>query len=418
MRFIYSTFIFLFSVFMRIAALFNAKAKLWVEGRKNILTKIKSQFQNHNYKIIWFHCASLGEFEQGRPLIESLKKQQTEVKILLTFFSPSGYEIRKNYSGADWVFYLPLDTRSNAKEFVSIVNPAKAIFVKYEFWFHYLQELHANNIPTYFVSVNVRADHYFLKPIGKWALKQLKNVTHFFVQNITSFDLLTNAGITQCTIAGDTRFDRVYTISQFAQNFPLVAKFPNDSKIIVAGSTWHEDEKLLAKLLFEFQSANSKPETRNLKLIVAPHEIDETNLKQVEEIFFALKPIRYSKVNNTDLADYDVLLIDNIGMLASLYQHATLCYIGGGFGKGIHNILEAAVFGKPILFGPNYQKFEEAKTLVSLGGAIVIEDYNALQKAVQTLLNDENMYLEKCNISKNFVLENLGAVDKILKAIA
>ena len=418
MRFIYSLFIFLFSVFMRIAALFNAKAKLWVEGRKNILTKIKSQFQNHNYKIIWFHCASLGEFEQGRPLIESLKKQQPEVKILLTFFSPSGYEIRKNYSGADWVFYLPLDTRSNAKEFVSIVNPAKAIFVKYEFWFHYLQELHAKNIPIYFVSVNVRANHYFLKPYGKWALKQLKNVTHFFVQNITSFDLLTNAGITQCTIAGDTRFDRVYTISQFAQNFPLVAKFPNDSKIIVAGSTWHEDEKLLSKLLLEFQSANSKPETRNLKLIVAPHEIDEPNLKQVEAIFSTSKIIRYSKASNTNLADYDVLLIDNIGMLSSLYQHATLCYIGGGFGKGIHNILEAAVFGKPILFGPNYQKFEEAKTLVSLGGAIVIEDFNSLQKAIQPLLNDENMYLQKCNISKSFVLENLGAVDKILKAIA
>ena len=418
MRFIYSLFIFLFSVFMRITALFNAKAKLWVEGRKNILTKIKSQFQNHNYKIIWFHCASLGEFEQGRPLIENLKKQQPEVKILLTFFSPSGYEIRKNYSGADWVFYLPLDRRSNAKEFVTIVNPAKAIFVKYEFWFHYLQELHANNIPTYFVSVNVRADHYFLKPYGKWALKQLKNVTHFFVQNKTSFDLLTNAGITQCTIAGDTRFDRVYTISQFAQNFPLVAKFPNDSKIIVAGSTWHEDEKLLSKLLLEFQSANSKPETRNLKLIVAPHEIDEANLKQVEDIFSALRTIRYSKAINANLADCDVLLIDNIGMLSSLYQHATLCYIGGGFGKGIHNILEAAVFGKPILFGPNYQKFEEAKTLVSLGGAIVIEDFNSLQKAVQPLLNDENIYLQKCNISKNFVLENLGAVDKILKAIA
>ena len=344
--------------------------------------------------------------------MEKIKNQEPATKILLTFFSPSGFEIRKNYSGADWVFYLPLDTLSNAAKFIEIVKPQKAIFVKYEFWFNYLEVLYKKNIPTYFISVNVRPNHYFLKSYGAWALKQLKKVTHFFVQNKSSFDLLLKAGVTQCTIAGDTRFDRVLDISTEAKKLPVIEKFSADKKVIVAGSTWRDDEKLLAHWMKE-QSTTYK----DVRLIIAPHEIDEESLRELELIFSHSKSIRYSVAEEATFQNFDVLLIDNIGMLASLYNYATICYIGGGFGKGIHNILEAAVFGKPVLFGPNFHKFEEAKELIGMGGATSITNYKQLISLADMLLLDEKKYREQCEISRTFVQDKCGAVERIVKRI-
>ena len=374
--------------------------------------KLSSRLRDNSSPITWFHCASLGEFEQGRPLMEQLKFRDPKAKILLTFFSPSGYEIRKDYAGADWVFYLPLDTVSYARKFIEIVKPEKVFFVKYEFWFNYLDVLFQKKIPTYFISVNVRPDHYFLKWYGSWALGQLKKVNHFFVQNQISYDLLFNAGITQCSIAGDTRFDRVIEISKGAKTLPLIEKFCSGKSVIVAGSSWREDEKLLAELM-EVQSTEYKVQ----RLIVAPHEIEENSLRAVEAIFSASKIIRYSKAEISSIANFEVLLIDNIGMLSSLYKYSTISYIGGGFGKGIHNILEAAVFGKPVLFGPNFQKFEEAKELIKQGGAITNSTFSELENVVYGLVSDQKKYREKCEIARAFVHDNSGAVDKILKKI-
>lgn len=416
MRIIYSFFIFCYSLSIRIAALANSKAKRWVDGRENIFELLGAAFKNTSphAKIIWMHCASLGEFEQGRPLLEKLKSQSPNTKFLLTFFSPSGYEIRKNYAGADWVFYLPIDSKKNAQRFIDIVKPTTAIFVKYEFWFNYLDALYQKKIPCYFISVNIRGDHYFLKWYGSWALKQLRKVTHFFVQNQSSVNLLTNVGITNCTLAGDTRFDRVIEISKQAKIYPEIARFCANKKVLVAGSTWPEDEKLIAQWMQQTDSKN-----KNHVVLIAPHEINEQSLIATESIFKDLKCLRYSKLKTSqnEGESYDVLIIDNIGMLSSLYNYSNICYIGGGFGRGIHNILEAAVFGKPILFGPHFQKFEEAIALIKRGGATSISTSEELNSHLAELQNNEKKYREQCLISQEFVRDNAGAAERIVTAL-
>lgn len=419
MRTLYTLFVSLYSKIILLASLFNLKAKLWINGRKNWKKKLKASFQNEQQQVIWVHCASLGEFEQGRPLIEALRIERPQSKILLTFFSPSGYEIRKNYSSADWVYYLPSDTIQNAKEFIKIVKPSMAVFVKYEFWFNYLSELSFLKIPTYFISVNIRPDHYFFKWYAKWALNQLKSVTHFFVQNQTSSQLLHSAGIHQNSIAGDTRFDRVSAIAKEAKSIPIIEKFCNNQLVLVAGSTWLQDEKLLAALFLNLQKSSEQNKGQEqIKFIIAPHEIREQRMSEIAIVFSKQKCMRYSQLTNTtDLNLVNVLLIDNIGMLSSLYRYASIAYIGGGFGKGIHNILEAAVFGKPLLFGPNYIKFEEAKMLLQLGGASSIKSELDLTQVVSELLFNQKKYREQCLISQNFVHDNSGALEKILKLI-
>ena len=398
---IYDITLFFLSISIRIAALFgNAKAKLWIEGRKNIFQKVKnkiSELNTPNSKLIWFHCASLGEFEQGRPLIESIKALSLgrgvggEAKIILTFFSPSGYEIRKNYEHANAVFYLPLDTKENAKKFIELIQPSMVFFIKYEFWYHYFMELHKRKIPVYVVSAIFRPDQLFFKWYGGLFRKLLKTVKHFFVQNENSKSLLNSLGINNVTVSGDTRFDRVFDTCQNVKSFPLIEKFKDNKKVLIAGSTWEQDEKLLVELatLSPSPLSQGRGVGGEVKLIIAPHEIHESHIQSIIQQLKNLTIVRYSQANEENVKGADVLVIDNIGMLSSLYQYGNIAYIGGGFSKGIHNILEAATFGMPVIFGPNYEKFQEAKELIRLGGAFSIDSYEALEKTINFLLGDE-----------------------------
>jgi 3-deoxy-D-manno-octulosonic-acid transferase len=411
MRFTYTISIFLYSVAIHIASLFNSKAKLWVNGRKNIFQNISLALKNSDLRtpdspLIWFHCASLGEFEQGRPLMEKIKSQQQEYKILLTFFSPSGYEIRKNYAGADYIFYLPIDSAKNAKKFIEIVNPKMVFFVKYEFWFNYLSVLKNKNIPLYLVSGIFRENQHFFKWYGGWFKKQLNCFTTFFLQNEASYELLKSNGFENCQIAGDTRFDRVFEVSKNIKSIPIIEQFKQGDAVFIAGSSWSEDEKIIAE-----------SKLNNFKLIIVPHEIDEKHIKTVIQQFSSLKTIRFSQANENNIKDSQVLIIDNIGMLSSIYQYGTVAYIGGGFGKGIHNILEAATFALPVIFGPNYQKFSEAIELIHLGGAFSIKDASEFQKTIQ-LLDDKAVLQTASHIAKHYVQSRVGATDKIFASIS
>ncbi|HLC82766.1 MAG TPA: glycosyltransferase N-terminal domain-containing protein [Bacteroidia bacterium] len=432
MRLLYNLSIYLYIFYVRVGSLFNAKAKLMIAGRKNIFENINFLLKKSallpiaigtpDSKLVWFHCASLGEFEQGRPLMEKLKLQQPNVKILLTFFSPSGYEIRKNYTGADFIFYLPMDTPSNAKKFIEIINPKKVFFVKYEFWFNYLSELKNKNIPTYLVSGIFRENHHFFKSTGAWFRKQLSSFTHFFLQDEKSMELLNSIGYTNTTLCGDTRFDRVFEVAKNAKQIDLVKLFVGDFKIMIVGSSWSEDEKIIANNFSNLKSSVtlSGVEGQNFKLIIAPHEINEKHLVSIETEFIPLLRgagvcLRYSLANENNVKEAQVLIIDNIGMLSSLYQYGTIAFIGGGFGKGIHNILEAATFGLPVIFGPNYQKFTEAKELIKLGGAFSINDISEFEKTM-LLLSDEQVLKMASQISRMYVQGRVGATEKILSS--
>ena len=410
MQLIYNISILLYLQAIRIASLFNAKAKLWIDGRNNQEIRIKNQ--ESQSEIIWFHCASLGEFEQARPLIEAIKQNpesqilNSKSTIVLTFFSPSGYEIRKNYQYADYVFYLPIDTPANAEKFIEAINPALVFFVKYEFWFNYLQQLKRRNISTYLVSGIFIENHYFFKWYSAWFRRQLNCFTHFFLQDEKSCELLKAIGYKNITLSGDTRFDRVMDIAKNVKSFTLTEHFKQGKNILIAGSTWKEDEEIIST----FKSGN-------FKLIIAPHEIDENHINSIIGLFKNSSIVRYSKANEENIKSADVLIIDNIGMLSSLYQYGTIAYIGGGFGKGIHNILEAATFGLPVIFGTNYQKFNEAKELIHLGGAFSIADYHEFDKTMQ-LLSDKVVLQTASYISKNYIQGRVGATDIILKSIA
>lgn len=408
MALLYNLGIFLFGIAVRIAALFNQKAMLFVKGRKNWAKTLETKV-DRSASYIWFHCASLGEFEQGRPVIEEIKKQFPQYKIALTFFSPSGYEIRKNYDGADLVCYLPIDTRKNARTFLNILRPEKAFFVKYEFWYNYIRELGNRNIPLFIVSAIFRENQLFFKntPWGRWYRTMLFQFEHIFIQNEQSATLLKNIGITKFTIAGDTRFDRVAAIANSAKQFPDVEKFKGNKLTVIAGSTWKPDEELLAAFI------NSSD---NIRFIIAPHEVTPSNINRIHQLL-KKRVISFSKVQNSDISDFDVLIIDSIGILSSLYQYGNVAYIGGGFGVGIHNILEAATFKLPIIFGPNYTKFKEAVDLADQKGAFPIHDLNDLNRTLHMLLTDKTELKNASDVCKKYVEKNVGSTKLIINKV-
>lgn len=404
MHLFYNLGVGIVALLFRIAALFNAKAKLFVAGRKNLIRRLGRELNGPH---VWIHCASLGEFEQARPLIERIRKEYPLRKILLTFFSPSGYEVRKDYSLADKVCYLPWDLPRNAENFVTQVNPVVAIFIKYEFWYNYCEAVHRRGIPLLSVSSIFRKDHLFFKSYGGFYRQMLPMFSHFFVQNDESITLLHSLNITQCTRAGDTRFDRVHQIVQQGSSIPEAERFKGTEKTFVIGSSWPEDIDVLAPFINE--------NYYQMKFIIAPHEITEESLNYIEQSL-QIRSIRFSRIDSaTDLEECRVLLIDNIGMLSRLYRYGEFAYVGGAFGKGLHNILEAACYGVPIFFGnKNYQKYEEANELIMRGGAFEVSDYTDLRSKYLSVNLPEN-FLLACNVTRVYVEENLGATDKIMK---
>jgi len=410
MKFFYQIATELYFLIVRIVALWNPKAKLFIEGRKEAIEKLKSFLPNEN--TYWFHCASLGEFEQARPLIESIKIKDNNCKIVITFFSPSGYEIRKNYELADLILYLPKDSKSNANLLLNSIQPTKIFFIKYEFWANYLLEANRRKIPTYLVSGVFRKNQLFFKWYGGFMRSILTSFTDIYLQNQESQDLLNLINVNSI-VTGDTRFDRVMQNAEKVKKFPLIEEFVSQTNCVVIGSCWAEDEAII------FPTLNK---SKNLKIIIAPHEINESHLKSIESALLK-KSIRYSKLieinESTDSKTiepigigFDVLIIDNIGMLMHLYQYANIAYVGGAFGKGLHNILEPASFGVPVIFGNNYSKFPEA--------------YQFLDNQVGFCIHDENEFeiifnqLFKSNYSANvlsFMNSQKGATEMILNDI-
>jgi 3-deoxy-D-manno-octulosonic-acid transferase len=404
-EYVYTFALQIYALLIRQASWWNPKARQWVSGRKEVFAQITQALQGNTAVIAWFHCASLGEFEQARPVIEAFRKRYPAYKILLTFFSPSGYEVRKNYPGADYIFYLPLDTRDNALQFIRLVKPAIAFFAKYEFWYHYLTQLKREEIPSISFSAIFREDQVFFRKYGGFFKNILQEFEHIFVQNEQSATLLQSIGIQQVSVAGDTRFDRVKAICEQKKDLPLVQNFKNRQKLLVIGSSWPQDMAVLAPFLRHF--------TEPLKIIIAPHEIHAEEIKNMQEQLHK-KSVRFSEATETTVASYEVLIIDNIGMLSSLYQYGEFAYIGGAFGKGLHNILEAATFGMPIFFGPNYEKFQEAKNLLELKGAFSVNNTEQFARHFTWLYTNEAQRQEKASIVKQYVTENTGATEKIL----
>lgn len=397
-------YIYLFAV--KLVSLFNPKVKLMVKGHSEVFDILKSKIEKDK-KYIWFHAASLGEFEQGRPLMERIRRQYPEYRILLTFFSPSGYEVRKNYQGADVICYLPFDTPRNARRFVKLANPCMAFFIKYEFWQNYLKNLQKHHVPTYSVSSIFRKNQVFFRWYGGKYFKVLTRFTHLFVQNEVSKELLASLNIRNVDVVGDTRFDRVIEIFEQAKQLPLVEQFKKNSMVMVAGSSWQPDEDIFIRYF------NEHPE---MKLIIAPHVIGESHLT---EIIGKLKRpyVRYTQATPENVEQADCLIIDCFGLLSSIYRYGEIAYVGGGFGVGIHNVLEAAVYGIPVLFGPNNQRFQEARQLLETKGCFEIHNYEEFKEKMDRLMTDAP-YLEKCGkLSGDYVKQHAGASDKVMKAV-
>ena len=418
---LYVLFIWLYSIGISIVALWNGKAAQWKAGRKNLWTDLEQtlrQAQDRPFSkphaVIWIHSASAGEFEQAKPVIEALKETYPAYKILVTVFSPSGYPAAKKFSLADFVFYLPLDTAANAKRFLEIVQPKLVLFIKYDYWYHHLKAVHERGIPLLLVSAIFRKEQAFFKGYGGFYLSMLRFFTQLFVQDETSHGLLKKFGITNSTVAGDTRFDRVIQIANAFQPVPFLNEFVDGRSVVVAGSTWPDDERTLYAVLKSFAG---------LKLVLAPHEISEAHLKSVTQLF--QKSILYSTVKNAagesvkkSLKEADVLIIDNFGMLSKLYHYATITYIGGGFKKsGIHNTVEAAVFGKPVFFGPNYQKFREARGLLAAGGGFSYTDETELKNKLVRLLLQKATLNESSAAAYTYVHNNGGATETVMHFI-
>ncbi|HVG42877.1 MAG TPA: glycosyltransferase N-terminal domain-containing protein [Chitinophagaceae bacterium] len=405
MIFLYNFFIFLYWLAIQIAALWNKKAAQWLQGRENLWNSLHQQFDKVE-NLIWIHCASAGELEQGKPIIEALKEEYPSYKILVTFFSPSGFNAAKKYIAADFKTYLPLDTASNAQKIVKIIRPKLVVFVKYDYWYHHLKEIKAQAIPLIIVSYIFRSKQMFFKPYGSLHRKMLYFFTHIFVQDSSSQKLLNSIGNTNCTIAGDTRFDRVYRIAAASTDVAHIKNFIGEKNTIVAGSTWPDDEALLTSIDLE-----------KVKLIIAPHEINDGHIEKIKSLF--PHSIAYSTAGSVaNLNSYPVLIIDNVGMLSRLYAYATITYIGGGFNKsGIHNTLEAAVWGKPVLFGPNYQKFKEARDLIREKGGFSIKTGEELKYMVEKFLHNETLLKQSGNAAKQYVANNKGATKKIMHYI-
>ena len=405
MRFLYDLGISIYSLLIWILAPFNAKAKLLVIGRKGLLKQIE-QTVEQGQEYIWFHFASLGEFEQGRSVMEQIKQRFPSEKIIVTFFSPSGYEIRKNTPLADFVFYLPADTSKNARKFLDILNPKFAIFTKYEYWYHYFNELNKRNIRLLMISAIFREDQIFFKQYGGFFRSILKKVSYFFTQNNESVNMLKWIGITKAGLAGDTRFDRVVELPKQHKEILPALHFSKDSNVLVAGSTWPEDEILLKELLEKH---------KDLKAIIAPHEIHDDHINALQKMFpNAMLFSKYDTYTDQQKTVSRELIIDNIGMLSSLYHYGRIAYIGGGFGAGIHNTLEAATYGMPVIFGPKYEKFQEAIDLLELGAGFSISKYQELEE-VFTALQQSDKLLKSSLAAKNYVQQRSGATQIIMK---
>ena len=404
--------VLLYTLGVGIAALFgNAKAKQWINGRWKqmkefkIGRKSKGQLMVGDGDWIWFHAASLGEFEQGRPVIEAFKKEYPQYKVLLSFFSPSGYEVRKDYPLADEVLYLPSDTAHHAKQWLQRHHFVAAFFIKYDFWFNYMKALKKADIPLFYISLIFKEDSYFFKPYGDWFRKQLRNVTHFFVQDKTTAALLRGYGFDNYTICGDTRFDRVAAIAKQAKTFPEIERFVNGRKCIIAGSTWPPDEKLLAAIYPKMPD--------DYCLIIAPHDISESHVAQIKASF--PEAILYSELD-TDRRS-NILVINTIGILSQLYQYARFVYIGGGFGVNIHNIQEPVTFGCPVVFGPKHTDFKEAVDLVHLQGAFSVNDAAELEAIFTRLMGDEAFFAQASETCKAYLVSQVGATEKIMQDV-
>ncbi|GAA3728293.1 glycosyltransferase N-terminal domain-containing protein [Flavobacterium ginsengisoli] len=408
MLFLYNLAIHIAGFFLRIISLFSPKIKLFVEGRKSVFSTLKEKIQPED-KTIWFHSASLGEYEQGLPVIEKIKEKYPSHKIIVTFFSPSGYEVRKNNTVADVTIYLPLDTKSNAKKFIKLVHPEKAFFIKYEFWLNYLKELEDHKTPTYLISGIFRDNQMFFKWYGGFYRNALKAFTYFFVQNEKSKEKVESLGFKNVIVSGDTRFDRVNAILERDNRLDYIENFKNNKQTIVIGSSWPKDEALLAEYI------NQAPE--NVKFIIAPHNIKPDQITDLQSKI-TKSTILFSEKENKDLSGYNVFIIDIVGILTKIYSYGTIAYVGGGFGNpGIHNILEPATFGMPIVIGPNYSNFAEAIALVKIGGCIPISTSSELKEIFDNLLKDKNFLEEKSEISRSFIQTNKGATETIIKLV-
>lgn len=419
MRLLYTIGILFYTLGVRVASLWNKKARQMCVGWREVESH---EGADHSFPIAWFHVSSLGEFEQGRPVIAAFRQSHPDYKIVLTFFSPSGYEVRKNCPDADVVCYLPPDTPRNARRLVRLIRPQVVFFVKYDFWYNILGQLRREHIPTYIFSTIFRPGQYFFGWAGGWFRRQLKSCfTHIFVQNAESLQLLQSHGIDNCSIAGDTRFDRVHDIAQEGRRDETVEAFlschPAGSHILLAGSSWEPDEEHLARYL------QHCPDTL---LILAPHVIAESHLKHIEELFGKDNCLRYSQLKNKNENQNEnpqisnlppVLLIDNIGLLATLYRYAHVAYIGGGFGQGIHNTLEAITFGKPVVFGPNYRKFQEARDIIALGGGFTFERYEQLEERLDSLFGNPESLEQASTACRNYMEKNLGSTRTIITLV-
>ena len=401
---LYNIAIHFYLLGVAIASLFNEKVRKMWRGERAAFNVLKQKV-DPEARYVWFHAASLGEFEQGRPIMERLRREHPEYKILLTFFSPSGYEVRKNYEGADIICYLPLDTPINAIRFLRLVRPVMAYFIKYEFWYNYLHILKYRHVPAYSVSSIFRPDQIFCKWYAKKYAGVLHCITHFFVQNEQSKELLAKIGITDVTISGDTRFDRVLQIMEQSKHLPIVEAFKQDHHVFVAGSSWSPDEDIFIRFF------NEHPEW---KLIIAPHVIGNDHLQQILSKLNR-KTVRYTEATTETAAEAQCLIIDCFGLLSSIYHYGEVAYVGGGFGVGIHNVLEAAVWNVPVFFGPNNKRFQEAQQLLASGGGVEITDYDSFATAMLRFMSDPE-WLRQCgNKAGEYVKSKAGATNIVLK---
>ena len=407
MRLLYTFSIRLYNAAIAIASLFNEKARLLHRGRKSTLSILKEKCKGKN--ILWLHAASLGEYEQGKPLIQKLKRRHPDATFLVTFFSPSGYEVKKNDADIDIACYLPGDTPKQVRQFLDVVQPQMAFFVKYEYWYNFMKGLKDRNIPFYYLSAIFRPSQYFFKPYGRWFARQLRNCTHFFVQNEESYQLLQNIDIKNVTITGDTRFDRVYAISQQNERLDFMEAFKADKKLLVVGSSWQPDEQVVHQI-YDFIK-------NDYKVVFAPHVISKEHINFIKLLFSEEKMVCFSERTDQNLAEYNLFVVDTIGLLSRIYKYADVAMVGGGFETGLHNTLEAAVFGIPVFFGPRYAKFNEAIELVRRKGGFSIQNAEEMRRIMDRFYSEPDFYQNTCQICLEFVKENLGACDKILAEI-
>jgi len=407
MFYLYNIAVYTTEFLLKIISFFNKKIALFVNGRKDTFNILESTISK-NDKTIWFHCASLGEFEQGRPIIEKIKSQFPKYKIVLTFFSPSGYEVRKNYELADAIVYLPLDTKRNAKKFLELTHPTMAIFVKYEFWPNILKQLKKQNIETILISGIFRKDQIFFKKYGSWMRKSLNAFSHFFLQNKSSYKLLKEIGFSNSTLSGDTRFDRVYEISKQDNHLQFIEDFKQNQYTLVAGSSWPKGEELLVNYINFHASENEK-------FIIAPHNINKRGIEQLQNSI-SKKTTKYSDEIKDNSAQ--VFIVDTIGILTKIYNYADSAYVGGGFGTGLHNTLEPASFGIPLIIGPEFQKFQEAIDLVNLGACTVINNQNIFNEHLKILFKNVNYRAKQGQSSREYILDNIGATEIIINYIS